>query len=199
MVKALPMDEVERMGFLPMRFSCYEDAYWRNPYCEFQFDKARYQQFLREQELSEHHIKRLNIHLITDFTCSHFKGSVDLEEGGAYFHRCREYVEKENRTTLGFYRPYDLPSKFAAIFLRPGKCHPAATLHQTFLHETRHHIQHCRKLSCCSAVNAGIEGEEHSSKKQPWEIDADDFANKYSNLPFFILPVSRPLRRSDLR
>ncbi len=166
---------------------------------DIHFDKTRYQQFLRKQGLREHDIKHLNIRLITDFTCSHFKGNVDLEEGGAYFHRCREYVEKENLTTLGSYRPYAPPSKFAAIFLRPGKCHTAATLHQTFLHETRHHLQHCLKLPWCSAVNAGIEGEEHSSKKQPWEIDADDFASTYSNIPFFILLVSRPLRRSDLR
>jgi len=198
MVKALPLDEVERMGFLTMRFSYYEDAFWRYPYCEYQFEKASYQQFLREQGLSEHDIKRLNIRLITDFTCSHFKGSVDLKEGGAYFHRCREYVERDNKTTLGFYRPYDPPHKFAAIFLRPGKCHTAATLHQTFLHETRHHLQHCLKLSCCSAVNAGIEGEEDRAKNQPWEIDADEFAENYSHIPFFILPVFRPLRRSDL-
>src|SRR5258708_40352960 len=68
---------------------------------DIHFDKTRYQQFLRKQGLREHDIKHLNIRLITDFTCSHFKGNVDLEEGGAYFHRCREYVEKENLTTLG--------------------------------------------------------------------------------------------------
>ncbi len=62
------------MGFLPMR------CYYAKDYCDYQFDKAGYQQFLREQGLSEHDIKRLNIHLITDFTCSHFRGNVDLEE-----------------------------------------------------------------------------------------------------------------------
>src|SRR5215471_10767464 len=128
MVKALHMDEVERKGFLPMRFYCYEKALWYYPYCEYQFEKARYQQFLREQGLCEYDSKHLNIHFITNYTCSHFKGSVDLEEGGAYFQRCREYVEKHNKTTPAFYRPYDPPSKFAAIFLRPGKCHTPAHL-----------------------------------------------------------------------
>lgn len=85
-------------------------CYYTKAYCDYQFDKAGYQQFLREQGLSEHDIKRLTIDLITDFICSHFKGSVDLEEDGAYFHRCREYVEKENKATLALYRPYDPPS-----------------------------------------------------------------------------------------
>ncbi|SRR6266436_7661358 len=174
-------------------------CYYARAYCAYQFDKTGYQQFLREQGLSEHDIKHLNIRLITDFTCSHFRGHVDLEEGGTYFHRCREYVEKENKTTLAFYRPYDPPSEYAAIFLRPAKCHTPAHLNHTFLHETRHHIQHCLKLPCCSAVNPGIENEVHGAKNQPWEIDADQFARNYSNIYSFLLPVSRLLKRSDLR
>ncbi len=175
---------------------CYSEKSLR----DIQFDKAGYQRFLTEQGLSEHDIKRLNICLLTDFTCSHFKDCVDLAPGGTYFHRCREYVEQENKTTLAFYRPYDLPdSKNAAIFLRPAKCHTPAHLNQTFLHETRHHIQHCLKLPCCSAANTDVENEAHRAKNQPWEIDADQFAMMYVNrVAFFVLPASRPPKRSDL-
>src|SRR5437660_7262294 len=43
------------------------------------------------------------------------KGCVDLEEGGAFYKRCREYVEQENKTTRAFYRLYDPPrSEYAA-------------------------------------------------------------------------------------
>lgn len=174
---------------------CYYEKAW----CDYQFDKAEYQQFLRDQGLSEHDIKRLNIHFITDFTCSHLKGCVDLEEGGAFYNRCREYVEQENKTTRAFYRPYDPPSsEYAAIFLRPAKCHTPAHSNHTFLHETRHHIQHCLKLSCCSTVNAGVANEARSAKSQPWEIDADQFAMKYGDLSFFVPPVSRRLKRNEL-
>jgi hypothetical protein len=175
-------------------------CYYAEDYSYYQFDKARYQQFLREQGLREHDIKRLNISLITDFTCSHFRGSADLERGGTYFQHCREYVEQENGTARAFYRPYDPPSsEYAAIFLRPGKCHTPAHLNHVFLHETRHHIQHCLKLPCCTAVNAGIENEAYGAENQPWEIDAEQFAREYDKISSFLLPVPRPLRRSDLR
>jgi hypothetical protein len=174
---------------------CYSNKFVH----DIQFDKTRYQQFLREQGLSEHDIKHLNIRLITDFTCSHFRGNVDLEEGGAYFRRCREYVEKENKTTLAFYRPYDPPSEYAAIFLRPAKCHTPAHLNHTFLHETRHHIQHCLKLPCKRPVDAPVESEVPNERNQPWEIDAEQFARAYANRVSFFLPVSRPLKRSDLQ
>ena len=94
----------------------------------YKFDKAGYQQFLREQELSEYDIKHLNIHLITDFTSAHFKGCVDLAPGGAFFQRGREYVEQENKTTRAFYQPVHPDSTYAAIFLRPAKCHLLARL-----------------------------------------------------------------------
>jgi len=167
---------------------------------DIQFDKTEYQQFLREQGLSEHDIKRLNIHFITDFTLSDFEGSIDLAEGGAFFQRGKEYVEQENKTTLAFYRPYDPPdSEYAAIFLRPAKCHTPAHLNHTFLHETRHHIQHCLKLSCCSAVAIRVENEAHRARSQPWEVDADQFATKYLNqVSPFLQTISRPLTRSDL-
>jgi hypothetical protein len=175
-------------------------CYYETAYCDIQFDKAGYQQFLRDQGLSEHDIKHLSICFITDFTCLHFKGSIDLEEGGAFYKRCREYVEEHNKTTGGLYRPHDPPSsEYAAIFLRPAKYLTPARWNHTFLHETRHHIQHCLKLPCCSIVHAGVANEAHSAKNQPWEIDADQFAEKYVNQISFFLPVSRPLRRSDLR
>jgi hypothetical protein len=159
-------------------------CYYVKAYCDIQFDKAGYQQFLREQGLSEHDIKRLNIHFITDFTCSYFKGNVDLERGGAFYKRCREYVEQENKTTLAFYRPYDPPSEYAAIFLRPGRCRSLSHLNQTFLHETRHHIQYCLKLPSCRVVNAGVANEAQSAKSQPWEIDADQFERDYKHIYF---------------
>src|SRR6266699_187573 len=140
------------MELFPMR--CYYEKAW----CDYQFDKAEYQQFLRDQGLSEHDIK----------------------------------------TTRAFYRPYDPPSsEYAAIFLRPAKCHTPAHWNHTFLHETRHHIQHCLKLSCCSTVNAGVANEARSAKSQPWEIDADQFAMKYGDLSFFVPPVSRRLKRNE--
>src|SRR5258706_16304843 len=116
---------------------------------DIHFDKTGYQQFLREQELSEHAIKRLNIHFINDFTLSRFKGCVDLAPGGAFFQRDKEYIEQENQATSAFYRPVDPPCDYAAIFLRPEKCPTLARLNRTFLHETRHHIQHCLNSPYC--------------------------------------------------
>ena len=170
------------------------------------FDKARYQQFLRGQELSEYDIRHLNIHLITDFTCSHFKGNVHLEEGGAYFQRDKEYVEKMNETTLGLYRPYDpSTSDYAAIFLRPEKY--KTPVHQmdpiflncTLLHETRHHMQHCLELPCRKSIHAPVESELPNERNQPWEIDAEQFASEYAGWVSFFLPISHPLKRSDLQ
>jgi hypothetical protein len=166
---------------------------------DIQFDKTRYQQFLREQELSEHDIKHLNIHLITDFTLSHFKGNNELIAGGAFFQRGREYVEQENKTTLGFYRPYDPPSAYAAIFLRPGLCYTSDRLNHTFLHETRHHIQHCLKLPCCSKVHDGVANEAFKSRNQPWEIDAEQFADQHIKQVSFLQIVPHRLQRRDLR
>jgi len=167
-------------------------CYYEKAYRGIQFVKAGYQQFLREQGLSEHDIKRLNIHLVTHFSCSHFKGCSDLAPNGAFFGRCREYAEQENRTTHAFYRPYDPPSNYAAIFLRPKRAtFMIADLNIYLLHETRHHIQHCLKLPCCRAVNAGIENEAQSAENQPWEIDAVQFAREHSNMAFFTLPDTR--------
>src|SRR6266849_3816718 len=166
---------------------------------DVQFDKAQYQQFLRDQGLREHDITHLNIHLITDFTVLHFKGDVNLEEGGAYFQRDKEYVEEHNKTTDGLYRPYDQPCEYAAIFLRPARYFTLWHWNHTLLHETRHHIQHCLKLPCCSTVNAGVANEAHSARNQPWEIDAEQFASAYAGRISFFLPVSRPLKRSDLQ
>jgi hypothetical protein len=173
---------------------------------DIHFDKTRYQQFLREQGLREHDITHLNIHLITDFTRLHFKGGVDLEEGGAFYGRCKEYMEEQNKMTAGLYRPYDPPSsEYAAIFLRPEQYKAPVRLmdpiflNHTFLHETRHHIQHCLKLPCCSTVNAGVANEAHSARNQPWEVDAEQFANEHVNQVSFFISVSRPLKRSDLQ
>jgi hypothetical protein len=172
--------EFEGIGLLLMR--CYCERVYRG----IQFDKAGYQRFLREQGLSEHDIKRLNIHLITDFTCSHFKGCADLAPGGVFFGRCREYLEKENRATRAFYRPYDPPCDYAAIFLRPKKCFIFADLNIALLHETRHHLQHCLKLPCCSTVNARVENEANGAENQPWEIDAVQFARDHGDMAFLI-------------
>lgn len=163
-----------------------------------QFDKMGYQQFLREQELSELDIKHLNIHFITDFTLSHFRGDNDLAPDGAFFQHGREYVEQENKTTLGLYRPVDPPGKYAAIFLRPAAMYfSSARLNHSFLHETRHHIQHCLKLSCCSIFHDHVEA--HSARNQPWEIDAEQFADKYFRSHTFLQIVPHRLQRSDLR
>lgn len=172
---------------------CYVEKTFYN----IQFDKVGYQQFLREQGLSEHDIKWLNIHLITNFTCRHFKGSTDLDEGGTFFQRCKEYVEQENRNTLAFYRPYNPPFRYTAIFLRHPKYSPLGRLNHTFLHETRHHIQHCLKLPCCSRVNVGLTNEAFTSRNQPWETDAEQFAIANANQVSFF--TYRPLRRSDLQ
>ncbi len=121
-------------------------CYYERVYRGIQFDKAGYQRFLREQVLSEYDIKRLNIYLITDLTCSHFKGCADLAPGGVFFGRCKEYVEKEHRTTRAFYRPYDPPCDYAAIYLRPKTCFNFAILNIALLHETRHHMFLLMKL-----------------------------------------------------
>src|SRR5437899_11965996 len=87
---------------------------------DIHFDKTRYQQFLREQKLNEHDIKRLNILFITDFTLAHFRGSSYLAPGGAFFQREREYVTKRNnQESLGLYRPSCPSRPYAAIFIRP--------------------------------------------------------------------------------
>jgi hypothetical protein len=171
---------------------------------DIQFDKTRYQQFLREQGLSEHDITHLNILFITDFTHSHFRSSPTFAAGGTFFQRDREYVEKMNETALGLYRPYYPSRAYAAIFLRPERYKTSVYLNQKFLnetllHETRHHIQQCLELPCCKPVNAPVESERPNERNQPWEIDAEQFAGAYVNRVSFFLPVSRPLKRSDLQ
>ena len=79
---------------------------------DIHFDRARYQQFLREQGLNEHAIKYLNIHFITDFTLSHLRSSEELLAGGTFFQRGKEYVEQENRT-----RSYPTNSRLMPLFL----------------------------------------------------------------------------------
>ncbi len=171
---------------------------------DIHFDKAGYQQFLREQGLSEHDIKHLNILFITDFTHSHFRGSPTFADGGSFFQRDREYVEKMNEVALGLYRPYYPSCAYAAIFLRPERYKTPVYLNQIFLnetllHETRHHIQQCLALPCCKPVDAPVEGESPNERNQPWEIDAEQFTSAYVNRVSFFLLVSRPLTRSDLR
>lgn len=68
---------------------------------DIHFDKTRYQQFLREQGLSEHDITHLNILFITDFTLAHFTGSPTFSPDGTYFQHDREYVEKRNKEARG--------------------------------------------------------------------------------------------------
>lgn len=165
-----------------------------------QIDRTGYQQFLREQRLNEHDIKFLNIHFVTDFTLSHFKGCAELAAGGAFFKRGREYVEQENKTTRAFYQPVHPNSKYAAIFLRPAKCHTPAHLNSVFLHETRHHIQHCRNLPCSKPLDyASVDGVMSNERNQPWEIDAEEFADKYSRSNTFLQMVPHRLKRSDLQ
>jgi hypothetical protein len=167
---------------------------------DIQFDKAGYQQFLREQRLSEHQIKYLNIHLINDFTLSHFKGNDALTASGAFFKRGREYIEKHSKTTPAFYRPMNPDNAYAAIFLRPEKCHMSTDLiNRTFLHETRHHIQHCQNLLCCRSSPGNEVFASLEWKDQPWEIDAEQFADKYFCSHTFLRMVPHRLQRSDLQ
>lgn len=165
-----------------------------------QFDQMGYQQFLREQELSEFDIKHLNIHLITDFTLSHFRGDNDLAPGGAFFQRGREYVEQENKTTPGVYRPVDPPGKYAAIFLRPAAMYFSfPRLNHAFLHETRHHIQHCLNSPYCRSYPGNEVFDSLEWKDRPWEIDAEEFAERYFRSHTFLQFVPHRLQRSDLR
>jgi hypothetical protein len=179
---------------------CYSNKFVH----DIHFDKTRYQQFLREQGLSEHAIKHLNILFITDFTHSHFRGSPTFTDGGAFFQRDREYVAKMNEWALGLYRPYYPSRAYAAIFLRPKRYETPVYLNQIFLnetllHETRHHIQYCLNLPCSKPVDdAPVDGNALNERNRPWEIDAERFAAEYVNQVSFFLPVSRPLTRSDL-
>src|SRR6266849_1545954 len=172
---------------------------------DIHFDKTRYQQFLREQGLREHDIKHLNILFITNFTLAHFRGSPALADGGAFFQSDREYVAKRNEMALGLYRPYYPSRAYAAIFLRPEQYKTPVRHNQLFLnvdllHETRHHIQYCLDLPCCKPVDdAPVDSEALNERNQPWEIDAEEFASRYANRVSFFLPVSRPLKRSDLQ
>ena len=166
---------------------------------DIHFDQTRYQQFLREQGLNEHAIKYLNIHFINDFTLSHFRGSEELLAGGTFFQRGKEYVEQENRTTPAFYRPVHPDSKYAAIFLRPKKCSTPYLLHRTLLHETRHHIQHCQNSSYCRSSPGNEVFASLEWKDQPWEIDAEDFADKHFRSHAFLQMVPHRLQRSDLQ
>jgi hypothetical protein len=86
---------------------------------DIHFDRARYQQFLREQGLCEHDINYLNIHFIHDFTLSQLRGSEELRAGGAFFQRGEEYVAKMNETASAFYRPVNPDNQYAAIFFSP--------------------------------------------------------------------------------
>jgi hypothetical protein len=163
---------------------------------DINFDRARYQQFLREQGLCEHDIKHLNIHFMNDFTLSHLRGSEELLASGAFFQRGKEYVAKMNETASAFYRPVNPDNQYAAIFFRPKKCLPR--LNYTFLHETRHHIQHCLNLPYCRSSPGNEMFASLEWKDQPWEIDAEKFAEDHVNQVSFFLPVPRPWKRSDL-
>jgi hypothetical protein len=164
---------------------------------DVQFDQMGYQQFLREQGLSEHAIKHLNIHFINDFTLSHLRESVELVAGGTFFQRGKEYVEQENRTTPAFYRPVDPPCDYAAIFLRPERCY--TRLNRTFLHETRHHIQHCLNSPYCRSYPGNEVFASLEWKDRPWEIDAEKFAEDHVNQVSFLQMVPHRMQRSDLR
>ena len=163
---------------------------------DINFDRARYQQFLREQGLCEHNINYLNIHFINDFTLSHFRGNEELLAGGAFFQRGKEFVAKMNETASAFYRPVNPDNQYAAIFFRPKKCIPR--LNYTFLHETRHHIQHCLNLPCCRSSPGNEMFASLEWKDQPWEFDAEKFAEDHVNQVSFFLLVPRPWKRSDL-
>jgi hypothetical protein len=163
---------------------------------DIHFDRARYQQFLREQGLCEHDINYLNIHFIHDFTLSQLRGSEELRAGGAFFQRGEEYVAKMNETASAFYRPVNPDNQYAAIFFRPNKCLPL--LNYTFLHETKHHIQHCLKESCCRCSPGNEMFASLEWKDQPWEIDAEKFAEDRVNQVSFFLPVPRPWKRGKL-
>lgn len=182
-------------------------CYYENAYRDIQFDKAAYQQFLREQGLSEYDITRLNILFITNFTLAHFRGSPALAPGGAFFQRDREYVTKRNKQeSLGLYRPYYPSRPYAAIFLRPEQrktpvCHlDPIFLNETVLHETRHHIQCCLDLPCNKPVEDAPVGDDlPNERNQPWEVDAEGFAREHLKKVSFFLRVSCPLKRSDLQ
>lgn len=177
---------------------CYDKSFHSIQF-DIQFDKMGYQRFLREQGLSEHQIKYLSIHFVTDFTLSHFRGSEELAAGGTFFQRDREYVEEQNKTTPAFYRPVNPDNTYAAIFLRPGICHSSAHLNHTFLHETRHHIQHCLNLACCRSSPGNEVFASLEWKDQPWESDAEHFAYQYSRSHTFLRMVPHHLQRSDLQ
>lgn len=169
-----------------------------------QFDKEEYQKFLKNQGLSEHDIKRLNILFITNFTLAHFTGSPTFAPEGTYFQRAKEYVTKMNEKALGLYRPSYPSRAHAAIFLRPGRYKTPVHLinpiflNEVLLHETRHHIQSCLNLSCKRPVDAAVNSNAPNERDQPWEIDAEDFAMRYVKQVSFLRIVSRPLQRSDL-
>ena len=166
---------------------------------DIHFDRAGYQQFLREQGLDEHAIKYLNLHFINDFTLSHFRGSEELLAGGAFFQRGKDYIAKMNEMTPAFYRPVHPECKYAAIFLRPKMGSLPYRLNRTLLHETRHHLQHCQNLPSCRSRPGNEVFASLEWKDQPWEIDAEKFAEDYVNQVAFFLPVPRPWKRSDLR
>ena len=179
-------------------------CYTEKAYRIIQFDKIEYQKFLKNQGLSERDIKRLNILFITNFTPAHFSGSPTLAPGGAYFQHTGEYVAKMNDKARGLYRPSYLPDTYAAIFLRPGQ-HKTPIhmmnpifLNEVLLHETRHHIQHCLKLSCMKSFDSVVDSDAPSERDQPWEMDAEDFAAKYVKQVSFLSIVLPPTRRSDL-
>lgn len=182
-------------------------CYYESAYRDIQFDKAAYQQFLREQGLREYDITHLNILFITDFTLVHFRGSPKLAPGGAFFQCDREYITKRNKQeSLGLYRPYYPSRLYAAIFLRPEQRKTPVRhldpifLNETLLHETRHHIQYCQKMECSKPVDdAPVDDDLPNERNQPWEIDAEDFTRKHLKQVSFFLPVSRPLKRSDLQ
>jgi hypothetical protein len=105
----------------------------------------------------------------------------------------------------GLYRPYYPSRAYAAIFLRPERYKtPVRLLNPIFLngdllHETRHHIQYCLNLLCCKTADAPVDSDALNERNQPWEIDAEQFEFEHLNQVSFFLPVSRPLKRSDLR
>ena len=102
-------------------------------------------------------------------------------------------------------RPYYPSRAYAAIFLRPERYktpvhHNQFFLNETLLHVTGHHIQYCLDLPCSKPVDdAPVDDEMPNERNQPWEIDAEQFASAHVNRVSFFLPVSRPLKRSDLQ
>lgn len=138
--------------------------YRKKIFQDIQFDTSGYCQFLKEQGLTQEHIKALTIHL-TEYQAND-PYTEDIPEGetvGGSFLDTRKLLEYQG--SLG-----------PRILLHPEQHKTKHSLNDTLLEETRHYIQEC--LNLFPSSNWG------EYEDRPEEIDAKEFVQLHQSRQF---------------